>query len=323
MGIALSEWVHLLRSEYLAEFIPAGGAAVKIAVAAPERAANVLYAVVEEATAQGCFVAYVDAAQTRVHMIDQVFHAVARQIDWDALTDRWLRPRLRDNGIAVAEGQSLQDVDALALANELRRSEIIGQINRLIANAIGQNYALSKEFRTAVSMLCIGHVNPQNVSPTDADMVRQWLRGERTNLTALKRLQIYQRIGRHNARWLLQSLAAWLREVGYAGLALVLDLNAVVADDAPLDNPVRYTRNSVLDTYEVLRQFIDDTDEMVHTLVVAVAGPGLLDNPRRSLDNYTALKLRTSDEVRDRNRANPLNVLVRLDMAGGEGRAGA
>jgi hypothetical protein len=323
MGIELTEWVARLRSEYLAEFITSGGAAVKIAVAPPTGAGNVLYAVVGEATEQGYFVAYVDAAQTRVHMIDQVFHAVARQIDWEALTDRWLRARLRDNGITVADGQPLGDVDALAAANDRRKSELFAEINRLIANTVGQNYALSKEFRTAMSMLCTGYINPQNVSPTDADVVKQWLRGERSNLSALKRMQIYQRIGRHNARLLLGSLAVWLREVGYAGLVLLLDLNAVVLDNAPLENPVRYTRNTVLDTYEALRQFIDDTDEMEYLLLVAVAGPGLLDNPKRSLDNYTALKLRTSDEVRDRSRANPLNALVRLDTVEAGGDAGA
>ena len=81
-------------------------------------------------------------------------------------------------------------------------------------------------------------------------------------------------------------------------------------------NLVRYTRSTVLDTYEVLRQFIDDTDEMSHLIVMAVAGPGLLDDPKRSVDNYTALKLRIVDEVRDRNRANPLNAMVRIDEGG-------
>jgi hypothetical protein len=107
----------------------------------------------------------------------------------------------------------------------------------------------------------------------------------------------------------------WLHEVGYAGLLLLLDLNAVVTDRPPGDGSVRYTRNAVLDTYEVLRQFIDETDEMAHMLVVGVAGPALLDDPRRSVDNYTALKLRTADEVRDRSRSNPLNVMVRLEIA--------
>jgi len=313
MGVSLTEWVGLLRGEYLSEFIRSGGAAVKLAVIAPEKAGAALVAVAREAAAQGYLVARVDAAETRVHMIDRLFFAVARQVDWDAAADRYLRALLRQQGIRVEEGQSLQDMDAIAAANGRLKPDLYGEINRLITNGILENYALSREFRTAVAMLCWGRINPQNVSPTDAEIIKQWLLGEKCSLSALKRMQIYQRIARNNARLLLGSLALWLSEVGYAGLALLLDLNAVVADVAPGVNLVRYTRSTVLDTYEVLRQFIDDTDEMSHLIVVAVAGPGLLDDPKRSVDNYTALKLRIVDEVRDRNRANPLNAMVRLD----------
>ncbi len=313
MAIALTEWIGLLRGEYLSEFIRSGGAAVKLAVVSPERAAAVLNAVAREAADQGYLVARVDAAETRVHMIDRLFFAVARQVDWDEVTDRYLRGLFRQHGIQVEEKQSLQDMDAIAAANGRLKPDLYGEINRLITNRILENYALSREFRTALAMLCWGRINPQNVSPTDAEIIKQWLLGEKCSLSALKRMQIYQRIARNNARLLLGSLALWLSEVGYAGLALLLDLNAVVADFAPGVNLVRYTRNAVLDTYEVLRQFIDDTDEMSHSIVVAVAGPGLLDDPKRSVDNYTALKLRIVDEVRDRSRANPLNAMVRLD----------
>jgi hypothetical protein len=314
MGVALTEWIGLLREEYLKEFIASGGAAVKLAVAPPEQAGLVLDAVAGEAGNLGYLVARVDAAQTKVQMIDRLFFTVARQVDWDAATDRCLRALLREQGIQVEEGQPLDDMDAIAAANGRLKSDLFGEISRLIANRILGNFALAREFRTAVAMLCWGRINPQNVSPSDAEIVKQWLVGEKCSLAALKKLQIYQRIGRHNARLLLGSLAVWLHEVGHAGLALLVDLNAVVTDRPPGDGVIRYTRNAVLDTYEVLRQFIDDTDEMAHLLVVGVAGPGLLDDPRRSVDNYTALKLRTADEVRDRSRANPLNAMVRLDV---------
>jgi bacteriophage exclusion system BrxC/D-like protein len=314
MAVALTEWIDLLRREYLAEFIPSGGAAVKLAVAAPEEAAVVLDAVAGEAGKLGYRVARVDAAQTRVQRIDRLFFAVAGQLDWDTLTERYLRGLLREHGIRVEDEQPLHDMDAIAAANGRLRPDLFGEINRLIANRVLGNYALAREFRTAIAMLCWGRINPQNVSPTDAEIIKQWLVGEKCSLAALKRLQIYQRIGRHNARLLLGSLAGWLPEAGEAGLALLLDLNAVVTDRPPADGLLRYTRNAVLDTYEVLRQFIDDTDEMSHLLLVGVAGPGLLDDPKRSVDNYTALKLRTADEVRDRSRANPLNAMVRLDV---------
>jgi P-loop Domain of unknown function (DUF2791) len=313
MGVSLTEWVGLLRGEYLSEFIRSGGAAVKLAVISPDRAAAVLDAVAREAEHHGYLVARVDAAETRVHMIDRIFFAVARQVDWDAATDQYLRTLFQQHGIQVEEDQSLQEMDAIAAANGRLKPDLYGEINRLITNRILENYTLSREFRTALAMLCWGRINPQNVSPSDAEIIKQWLVGEKCSLSALKRMQIYQRIARNNARLLLSSLALWLHEVGYAGLALLLDLNAVVAEFAPGVNLVRYTRNAVLDVYEVLRQFIDDTDEMSHLILVAVAGPGLLDDPKRSVDNYTALKLRIVDEVRDRSRANPLNAMVRLD----------
>jgi hypothetical protein len=312
--VPLSEWVELLRREYLAEFLPAGGSAVKLAVAPRDRAEAVLDAVARAAEEAGCLVVSVDASQTRVQMIEKVFFTAARQIEWEALAGRYLRVLLREHGIQVGEGQSLQDLDAIAAANDRHRPYLIAEIHRLIDHRVRENYALSREFRTGIAMLCLGQVNPGIVSPSDAEIVRLWLLGEKCSLAALKRMQIYQRIGRQNARLMLVSLARWLREAGCSGLALLLDLNAVVSDYPLGENGVRYTRNAVLDTYEVLRQFIDETDETAHLLVVGVAGPGLLEDPKRSVDNYTALKLRTADEVRDRSRANPLNTLVRLEV---------
>ena len=40
MQVPLTEWIELLRREYAADFVPGGGAAVKIVVAPPERAAE-------------------------------------------------------------------------------------------------------------------------------------------------------------------------------------------------------------------------------------------------------------------------------------------
>jgi hypothetical protein len=325
MAVALNEWTALMEREYLADFIPSGGAAVKIAVTETAAVSIVLDRLAQAAATRGHLTASVDGAAVRLYMIDKVFHTVAQQIDWDALTARRLRALLLENGIQVEPDQPLHDVDGIAAGNGRTRQDLMAEINRLIANRILKEYGLAKEFRTAMAMLCWGMVNPQNVTPTDADLVKRWLTGERANLAQLKRVQIYQKVGRHNARLLLGALAVWIRQAGYSGLTLLLDMSAVVDDDAPRTNLVRYTRAGVLDAYEVLRQFIDDTDEMAYLLVAAVAGPGFLESQKRSVDNYTALKLRTSDEVRDQSRANPLNAMVRLSAPlarpGGNGQA--
>jgi hypothetical protein len=326
MAVPASEWLRLLREEYLDGFIRSGGSAVKIAVVPDAmRFTPVLGRVAETAATLGYPVAVVDAATTKVSRIDTLFHEVARQMDWDALAERWLGAQLRAAGVEISPDRPLPTLDEMVEASGQRRADLVALAERIIANGILRDYTLTREFRTAVAMLCRHRINPYSVSPSDAESIKGWLRGEKPNLTALKRLQIYQRVGRHNARLLLASLARWLHLAGHPGLVVLIDLSAVVAPPRPEEElpAVRYGRSAILDVYEVLRQCLDEMEDTPYLLLVAVAGAGLLDDPRRSVDNYTALKLRTADEVRDRDRANPLSTLVRLEGAAeGSGYSG-
>jgi hypothetical protein len=314
MAIAMEEWLHLLETEYIGTFIAEGGAAVKLVVAPELDAVNeTLARVAGAALEKGYLIAWVDSAQVKVQMVDQLFHAVARQVDWNEAMERWLRQRFTENGYQIPEGIPLSAVDTIAAANDTSRPQLLAEVRRWINNTLTADGTLCKEFRTALKMLALGLVNPQNVSPNDAEVVRQWLRGEKYPLGPLKRLQIHQRIGRHNARLMLTSLTSFLPKLGYTGVLLAINLCAVVSDSPLPDAPIRYSRAAVQDVYEALRQFIDSTDELKYFLLVAGAGPGLVFNEKRGLDCYSALKLRTFDDVRDRNRANPLGSLVRLE----------
>lgn len=314
MSVTLAEWTALLEKEYLSDFVRSGGAAVKIGLAPAERAPLIHDSLRQAAARQDSLLVHVNAAQTKVHQIEQIFFAVAQQIDWDGLAENWLRAKFVSSGFDLKPEQSLRDIEGIADARDVQASGVRSQVERWIEYDIIRDYRMSKEFRIAIAMLCQSAINPQNVSPSDADVIRQWLRGEKASLTALKRLQIFQRIARHNARLQLNSLAIWLHKAGYGSMTLLLDTVHVMADVPAGTVPIRYTRASTLDFYEVLRQFIDDTDETEYLLVAVTSTPQMLDHPKKSVDNYTALKMRTSDEVRDRNRSNPLNALVRLEV---------
>ena len=98
--IATEEYLDFQRKEYLADFVRKGGAAVKLVVAPDNtRAASFSVGLAETASGEGFTFARVDAAETRVHMIDQIFFAVARQIDWDRCTTTF--PRQSLEGVAV------------------------------------------------------------------------------------------------------------------------------------------------------------------------------------------------------------------------------
>src|SRR6266511_2939071 len=85
-GLGVDEYLEFLRKEYLADFIRRGGASVKVAVVGGDRVAERFHTgLAAAATAEGYLFAAVDAASVRVHLIDQLFFAVARQVDWHAL----------------------------------------------------------------------------------------------------------------------------------------------------------------------------------------------------------------------------------------------
>jgi hypothetical protein len=67
-----------------------------------------------------------------------------------------------------------------------------------------------------------------------------------------------------------------------------------------------------MDAYEMLRQFIDSSDNIEGLLLVVVTPKTFLSDQRLGLNRYEALKLRIWDDVRDKFRQNPFAPMVRL-----------
>ena len=67
---------------------------------------------------------------------------------------------------------------------------------------------------------------------------------------------------------------------------------------------------AMLDAYEVLRQFIDATDNLENCVILVIAPPEFIEDEKRGVSRYPALKMRIWDEVRDRERDNPYAPLV-------------
>jgi hypothetical protein len=176
---------------------------------------------------------------------------------------------------------------------------------------------ITAEMGRAMLRLAQVQLGAGDVDTAEHEAVLGWLRGELRSISALRSALIYTRIGRHNARALLISTAALLLAAGHGGLALHFDYGRLaVARRPPVEarTGFYYSKAAVLDAYEVLRQFIDATDELRGVLIVAVMPPELMTDESRGLPAYSALQLRVADEVRDRRRANPFAALIRLEV---------
>jgi P-loop Domain of unknown function (DUF2791) len=316
-GLEVEDYLEFLGKEYLAGFIRQGGAAVKVVVAGDDDVAARFHAgLAADAAAEGFVYAAVDAAATRAHLADQLFFAVAGQVDWAALASRAVRAAYDATAFPVPEPPGDLTVAAVAAHHEVDARELYRSVRRALEHALLGATGLAHEFRLAMLRLCQAELGVGEVDVAERDAVLGWLKGERVALALLRRSLIYGRIGRHSAQAMLTSLASWLARLGHGGLVLDIDLaRLAVGRRPPVEQRegVYYSKAAVLDAYEVLRQLIDATDVLSAAMVVVVVPPELLTDEVRGLPAYSALHLRVADEVRDRRRPNPYAGLVRLE----------
>lgn len=315
-GLGPDEYAAFVAAEYLDAYVRAGGAAVRFVVAgSDEVAAHWHGCLAEAATAAGYLHVAVDAAEHRVHMIDQVYAAVARQVDWLPLARRQVEAGWESIGLPPEKPDALS-VAAVAAFHDVAVPEAARSMRRLLEAELLRDPGLDREFRLAVLRLCQCELATGDVLDTERDAVLAWLRAEKVPLREVKSASLHGRVARHNARAMLVSLAAWRSRVTGTGLVLDMDLGRLATTRRPpLDqrDGHYYTKAAVLDAYEVLRQLVDATDNLRGAFVAVTLPPELVTDDGRGLPAYSALHLRIVDEIRDRRRANPFAALVRLN----------
>jgi hypothetical protein len=310
------EWVSVVGSEYLATFVRQGGAAVKFAAPTTDAGrADLRQRLAAAAEAHGFQLAIVDAADVRLHLIDRLFHAVARQLDWDGLARAFLERLLRARGLRLPPASESLSAARLAALNAAPEVLLRTELRAALAHELFEDYAMTREFRLAMFSLCAAQLDPTDNPALEAS-IKDWLRGELRLVSEVKRALIFQKIARHNARHMLFSLAHWLTLTGKGGLLLVLDVARYAEAVRPAERGAGnyYTTSATIDLYEMLRQLIDATDEVSACFVAVLVGPDFLQlqDDRRGIRSYQALYFRIWDEVFDRNRENPFSSLVRI-----------
>ncbi len=315
-GLESDGYGEFVSKEYLGDYVRSGGAAVRFVVAGSDAVAGRWHRTLEAAAnAEGYLYVGVDAADTRVHLIDQLYAAVARQVDWRDLARRQVRAGWDNLGLPPAAPDEL-GVTAVAQQHDVDVPEAARSMRRQLESALLRDPTLAREFRLAVLRLCQFELGTGDVLHTERDAVLAWLRVEPVALRMLRSASLHGRIARHNARSVLVSLAAWRARVGGTGLVLDVDLTRLAtARRPPPEQRVGhyYSKPAVLDAYEVLRQLVDATDDLRSAFVAVTLPPELVTDEVRGLPAYSALQLRVVDEIRDRRRPNPFAALVRLE----------
>jgi hypothetical protein len=316
IALPADAWLGSMRSEYLDRFVREGGAAIKVAVVPSAATSTALTrSLLLAARERGFLTAGVDAASCRTHLLHNLFHEIARQVDWEGLARDFVRRLVLGAGLAMPEDGAL-DVGALARASEQDVTIVMQDLRVALTKELMRDRGLSRQFRLGMLALCKAILEPDELRVALAAHVQLWLRGDLPRVGPLRDAFIHQRVDRHSARTMILSTAAFARKAGREGLVAAVDVSRYALPRPLDDGRNRYSKSAALDMWETLRQFVDATDDLNGGFFVFIVGREFVEDEQRGLRGYNALHLRLTDDVRDRRRANPLAPMVRISETG-------
>ena len=193
--------------------------------------------------------------------------------------------------------EGMRFIDYLSETNQadaLTKREIRVQLKHIFL----ENPMLDNNFALACSMLTGSILGYPVLETQNKNLLLAWLEGDRTiKLSQLRALDFYpSRITKYNARHMLRSLTEVIHLGGYSGLFIAIDDLEILISRSSLE-PVHYTKMKREDTYESIRQLIDDIDSMKYIFFLYGLDRELLDNENAGLKSYQALWMRIQNEI--------------------------
>ncbi len=308
--ITIDRWLDVVEREYLSSLVADGGATVKFAITSDDRRPALETALKRRCGGHGYVFVKVDAAKCRVHMPQDIFFAMASQLDWPLLARRVILRFLHERGFRIdgIDPEHVCDiVGVVAERSGLESPDVLTELRPVLYDRVHRNADMVGAFRVAMTHLCLMTGRESSQALID------WLTGASTRIGNVRHFGVHTPINRTTARYFIESALFWIRSSGHAGTVILLDNARVSLARNPRDGLRYYTRAMTVDHYEVLREFIDNSDRLQATLLVVATDEMFVDeNSPRGWGIYSALRTRVMDDVRDRNVVNPVAALVRL-----------
>lgn len=287
------------KKHYLEEYIREGGSKIKFVTGRPGSGkTHLLNYIGMTAWEEGYVTAGFSARDIWIHDFKEIYIEVLRQSDILDCLGRCSLQIIKNLGFDPGEiPQGLTFLDYLSqndLGDAITRREIRFQLKSMFL----ENPLIDNNFALACSLLTGGILGHPLLEEQNRQMLLSWMEGDKSlKLSAIRSLGLSPvRITKYNARHMLRSLAEVIRMAGYSGLFITVDNLEILLSRSSLE-PVHYTKLKREDTYESIRQLIDDIDSMKNIMFVFAFERELLDNDSAGLKSYQALWMRIQNEV--------------------------
>lgn len=295
----LDSLTAFLSDQYLREYIPLGGSKIKFATGRLGCGkTHFAQFMLEQARALGYLTASFSAKAVWLHDFREIYLKILDQCDIEQMLRDCADQIIRDLGYdpaQIGEGQKLMDY-----LSEHNEGDAIskGEIRNALRRYFTRNPMLDSCFAACCSLLTGDLLGHPTLEPASRELILAFMYGDKSvRLAQLRALGLSPNsVTRYNARHLLRSVAEVVHLGGHPGLLIVIDDMEALLNRAQSD-VIRYTKLRREDTYESIRQLIDDIDSMRYVLFLMCFDRSLLDDESRGMKSYQALWMRIQSEV--------------------------
>lgn len=302
------------QEKYLQEYLRQGGSKIKFVTGQSGSGKTHLLELMSVIAEKENYVtADFSANDVWIHDFREIYLEVFRQSDLMECLRRCGNRIVAEMGFAYEEilpGMTFMDfLSQHDLGDGITKREIRNQLKNMFL----KNPRIDNNFALACSLLTGSLLGHPLLEEQNKEMLVAWLEGDKSvKLSGLRALGLSPaRITKFNARHMLRSLAEVIRLAGYSGLLITIDNLEILLSRSSLQ-PIRYTRMRREDTYESIRQLVDDIDSMNNIMFVFAFDRELLDNDNAGLKSYQALWMRIQNEIIGQ-RFNRFTDIVDLD----------
>lgn len=287
------------KEKYLQEYIRDGGSKIKFITGRPGSGKTYfLRQMTAIAREEKYKTVWFSAKDIWMHDFKEIYVEIFHQCDIMECLENISHTLIEEMGFDYRDiPAGMRFIDYLSqngLGDALTRREIRAQLKQIFLD----NPLLDNNFALACSMLTGSILGYPVLENKNKDMLLSWLEGDRMiKLSQLRALGFFpNRITKFNARHMLRSLAEIVRLGGNSGVFAAIDDLEVLISRSSLE-AVHYTKMKREDTYESIRQLIDDIDSMKNIMFVYAFDRDLMDNENAGLKSYQALWMRIQNEI--------------------------
>lgn len=314
MQNTFNSFLAFLEDRYLKEYIKEGGSKIKFVTGKKGSGKSFFLSSLQTLAKKNNYkVVNFSAKKVWLYDFKDIYLEILKQTDLENIlsscADRIIT-NLNENPSLIPNNLKFLDyLSSKGALNPLMRRAIYDELKTMFLD----NPLLDNNFAIACSLLTGNILGFPSLEDANKELLLGWLNGDPlVRPTSLRALGLScNKISKLNARHMLRSLVRIICLAGYSGLLVCIDDLDILQNKSGLEE-IHYTKMRRDDTFESIRQLIDDIDSLSNTMFVFGFEQELLHDERSGLKSYQALWMRIQNEI-NTTRFNKFADIINLD----------